>query len=238
MIFDSNNEDDSAIFQMGISGYDDEVGDDCIAQEFHALAFQSLSAAETLDQNYLNPIFILLCHALELSLKSYLLTKGVGSKKLIYKYRHNIEKLLTSCKDHGLLLSEDTLSLVKTFFYDLDEDRNMREDFSNLSDRQKKAYKLNYEQQVHAIVEECKNTNSDIPYDIQIFRAHILDDKNAKLEIDSEKYKSNQRKVGRFTNIRYKMESVFPPRISSQRAIREVIDKTEPNYLKNNLTQT
>lgn len=232
MSFDDN--DDCATFQAGISGFDGEEND-YIVQEYHALAFQALLAAETLNSNYSNPIFILLCHALELALKSYLSSKGVESEELRKNYGHDIEKLLKCSIEHGLLLKDDTLDLIEIYFYDFDEDKLNRVYFSSLTSEQKQNLKAKHGHYISQIIEECRMAKSDIPYGIQFFLAYVYDDDKARSEIDHKRYKGERRKIGRFTNIRYSMENTFPPRNSSQCAIREVIKATDPNISKNML---
>ncbi|GGE63931.1 hypothetical protein [Niveispirillum cyanobacteriorum] len=237
MIIDDDNNDDSVILQMGISGYDGTESD-YTAQEYHALAVQSLRAAESLDSQYQNPIFILLCHALELSLKSYLSLMGAGSEYLRKNYGHDIEKLLGSCREKGLSLNEDTLNLIEMYFYDFDQDKYNRESFAKLSHEKKKILQDEHRAEIYSIVEDYKNAKEPIPYSIQLFLAYVFDDENAKAEIGSKKYRDDKKKVGHFASIRYRIDNVIPPRISSQRSIREVIEATDPNVFQKKINHS
>ena len=58
---------------------------------------------DTTPPNY--PKYFLGCHCIELALKAFLLSKGVGIDAVIGK-GHNLESLLRECGDMGLSVSE------------------------------------------------------------------------------------------------------------------------------------
>jgi len=51
------------------------------------------------------PRYFLLCHAIELALKAFLISRGVSTGKLISPaFRHNLKQLLAEAGNHGLTL--------------------------------------------------------------------------------------------------------------------------------------
>jgi hypothetical protein len=54
--------------------------------------------------------YFLFCHAIEISLKAYLVHLGDDAELVKEKYGHNIKKLLQDCKKRGLAISADTVA--------------------------------------------------------------------------------------------------------------------------------
>lgn len=73
---------------------------------FHRYASEFLSAARSIEQSDIfSPVpYYLLCRALELTLKAFLLARGLSKKELknMKKYGHDLEKLFNISDEMGL----------------------------------------------------------------------------------------------------------------------------------------
>jgi hypothetical protein len=97
---------------------------------FHYYAAQFLAVARSIESGpSFSPVpYYLYCRALELSLKAYLLAKGLSKKELKKKsLGHNLERILNRAEYYGLLsivqvMDEERQELLKANNYYADKD--------------------------------------------------------------------------------------------------------------------